>query len=166
MVRAFGIVFDEMTAKGFKPKLQTMDNEASAALKKYFMEKEMNYQLATPHCHRTSAAERAIITFKDHFKSGLDTVDPYFLTHIWDRLLLQAEITLNLLRASRLHPQLSATAQYQQRLDPQVARSLHMKNCHKYAPGQHMNNLDGLWALPCNIIGVNTCISQQRQVSA
>jgi hypothetical protein len=33
-VRAFGIVFDEMTAKVFKPKLQTMDNEASAALKK------------------------------------------------------------------------------------------------------------------------------------
>jgi hypothetical protein len=38
-VRAFGIVFDEMTAKGFKHKLQTMDNEAWAALKNYFMEK-------------------------------------------------------------------------------------------------------------------------------
>jgi hypothetical protein len=32
-VRAFGVVFDEMTEKNFKPKLQTMDNEASAALK-------------------------------------------------------------------------------------------------------------------------------------
>jgi hypothetical protein len=38
-VKAFGVVFDEMTAKGFKPKLQTMDNEASAALKNYFTEK-------------------------------------------------------------------------------------------------------------------------------
>jgi hypothetical protein len=38
-VRAFGIVFDEMTSKGFKPKLQTMDNEASAVLKHYFTEK-------------------------------------------------------------------------------------------------------------------------------
>jgi hypothetical protein len=45
-IRAFGIVFDEITAKVFKPKLQTMDNEASAALKNYFTEKEMNYQLA------------------------------------------------------------------------------------------------------------------------
>jgi hypothetical protein len=36
-VRAFGVVFDEMTAKGFKPKLQTMDTEASAALKKYHL---------------------------------------------------------------------------------------------------------------------------------
>jgi hypothetical protein len=32
--------------------------------------------------------------------------------HLWDRLLPQAEITLNLLRASRLHPQLSAAAHY------------------------------------------------------
>jgi hypothetical protein len=46
--RAFGVVFDEMMAKGFKPKLQTMENEASAALKTYFTEKEMSYQLAPP----------------------------------------------------------------------------------------------------------------------
>jgi hypothetical protein len=32
--------------------------------------------------------------------------------HLWDRLLPQAEITLNLLRTSRLHPQLSASAHY------------------------------------------------------
>jgi hypothetical protein len=42
-VRSFGIVFDEMMSKGFKPKLQKIDNEASAALKQYFTEKEMNY---------------------------------------------------------------------------------------------------------------------------
>jgi hypothetical protein len=48
-VRAFGIVFDEMMANGFKSKLQTMDNEASAALKKYVTENEMNYQLYPPH---------------------------------------------------------------------------------------------------------------------
>jgi hypothetical protein len=34
LVRAFDIVFDEITSKGFKTKLQTMDNEAHAALKK------------------------------------------------------------------------------------------------------------------------------------
>jgi hypothetical protein len=32
--------------------------------------------------------------------------------HLWDRLLPQAEITLNLLWTSRLHPQLSAAAYY------------------------------------------------------
>jgi hypothetical protein len=63
-VRAFGIEFDEMTSKGFKPKLQTIENEASAALKHYFTEKEMSYQLVPPYCHRTNATERAIRTFK------------------------------------------------------------------------------------------------------
>jgi hypothetical protein len=32
--------------------------------------------------------------------------------HLWDRLLPQSEITLNLLQTSRLHPQLSAAAHY------------------------------------------------------
>jgi hypothetical protein len=39
-------------------------------------------------------------------------VDPTFLLHLWDILLPQAEITLNLLRTSRLHPQLSAEAHF------------------------------------------------------
>jgi hypothetical protein len=94
-----------------------MDNEASAALKKYFTEKEMNYQLVPPHCHRTNASERAIITFKEHFKAGLATVDPNFPVNLWDRILSQAEITFNLLRASRLHPQLSVAAHYHGLID-------------------------------------------------
>jgi hypothetical protein len=111
-VRAFGVVFDEMKVQSFKPKLQTIDNEASAALKKYFTEKEMNYQLVPPHFQITNTAERAIRTFKEHFKAGLTTVDPDFPAYLCDRLLLQAEITLNLLRASRLHPQLSVATHY------------------------------------------------------
>jgi hypothetical protein len=94
-----------------------MDNEASAALKKCFTEKELNYQLAPPHCHRANATERAIRTFKEHFKSGLATVDPAFPIHLWDILLPQAEITQNLLRSSRLHPQLSAAAHYHGLID-------------------------------------------------
>jgi hypothetical protein len=65
-----------------------------------------------PHCHRRNAAERAIRTFKEHFVAGLSSVDPTFPLHLWDRLLPQAEITLNLLRISRLHPQLSAAAHF------------------------------------------------------
>jgi hypothetical protein len=39
-------------------------------------------------------------------------VDPIFPLHLWEILLPQAEITLNLLRTSRLHPQLSAAAHF------------------------------------------------------
>jgi hypothetical protein len=44
--------------------------------------------------------------------AGLSSVEPSFPLHLWDRLLTQAEITLNLLRTSRLHPQLSAAAHF------------------------------------------------------
>jgi hypothetical protein len=110
--KAYDHIHQELTAKGFKPKLQTLDNEASAALKHFFTANDVEYQLVPPHCHRRNAAERAIRTFKEHFVVGLSSVDPTFPLHLWDRLLPQAEITLNLLRTSRLHPQLSAAAHF------------------------------------------------------
>jgi hypothetical protein len=111
-VRAYDSIHQELTVKGFKPKLQTLDNEASAALKNFFTLNDIAYQLVPPHCHRSNAAERAIRIFKEHFVAGLSSVDPSFPLHLWDRLLPQAEITINLLRTSRLHPQLSAAAHF------------------------------------------------------
>jgi hypothetical protein len=111
-VKAYDRIHQELTVKGFKPKLQTLDNKASTALKNYFIINSIAYQLVPPHRHRSNAAERAIRTFKEHVVSGISSVDPYFPMHLWDRLLPQAEITLNILWTSRLHPQLSAAAHY------------------------------------------------------
>jgi hypothetical protein len=111
-VKAYDSIHQELTVKGLKPKLQTLDNEASTALKNFFTVNDITYQLVRPHCHRRNAAERAIRTFKEHFVAGLSSVDPSFPMHLWDRLLPQAEITLDLLWTSRLHPQLSAAAHY------------------------------------------------------
>jgi hypothetical protein len=111
-VKAYDTLHQELNVKGFKPKLQTLDNEASIALKNFFTANDIAYQLVPPHCHRCNAAERAIRTFKEHFVVGLSSVDPTFPLHLWDRLLPQAEITLNLLRTSRPHPQLSAAAHF------------------------------------------------------
>ena len=58
-----------------------------------------------------NAAERAIGTFKSHFIAGLATTDPKFPIRLWDQLLPQAELTLNLLRTSRINKNLSAYAQ-------------------------------------------------------
>jgi hypothetical protein len=116
-VQAYDTIHQELTSEGFKPKLQTLDNEASTALKDLFTANNLDYQLVPPHCHRRNAAERAIRTFKEHFVAGLSSVDPTFLLHLWDRLLSQAEITLNLLRTSRMHPQLSAAAHFHGLLD-------------------------------------------------
>jgi hypothetical protein len=111
-IKAYDHIHQELTVKGFRSKLQTLDNEASAALKNFFTANDVEYQLVPPHCHRRNAAERAIRTFKEHFVAVLSSVNPTFPLQLWDRLLPQAEVTLNLLRTLRLHPQLSAAAHF------------------------------------------------------
>ena len=100
-----------LASRGLKPKLQRLDNEASTALKQYISEQDITYQLTPAHMHRRNAAERAIRTFKNHFIAGLASTDKLFPIHLWDRLLPQAILTLNLLRTSRINPQLSAYSQ-------------------------------------------------------
>jgi hypothetical protein len=83
-VKAYGSIHQELTVKGFKPKLQTLDNEASTALKNFFTANDIANQLVPPHCHRRKDAERAIRTFKEHFLAGLSSVEPSFPMHLWD----------------------------------------------------------------------------------
>jgi hypothetical protein len=85
-VKAYDHIHQELTAKGFKPKLQTLGNEASAAFKNLFTTNDVEYQLVPPPCHRRNAAERAIRTYKEHFVTGISSVDPTFPLHLWDRL--------------------------------------------------------------------------------
>ena len=93
---------------GVAPESYVLDNEISIDLISAFDEERIKYQLVTPYKHRNSRAERAIKTYKVHFKSGLATVDPNFPLSEWDRLINQVNITLNLLRTARCNPKLSA----------------------------------------------------------
>ena len=107
----FQSVVHYLNAQGLRSRLHTLDNEASAILHDYLRSEEVEYQLVPPHIHRQNASERAIRTVKNHFIAGLASTDPNFPLSNWCRLLPQAELTLNLLRASRLNPKLSAYAQ-------------------------------------------------------
>jgi hypothetical protein len=98
------------TSRGFQPRLQRLDNEASNALLQFMASNDIDVQLPPPHIHCRNAAKWAIRTFKNHFIAGLCSTNPDFPMNLWDRLLPQAIQTLNLLRTSRLHPQLSAYA--------------------------------------------------------
>jgi hypothetical protein len=53
-------------------------------------------------------AERAIQTFKNHFKVVIVGVDKTFPMQLWDRLLPQLVLTLNLLQQSNVTPTVSA----------------------------------------------------------
>ena len=57
--------------------------------------------------HQHNQAERAIRTFNDHFLAILTGVDKAFPPYLWDLLLPQAKLMLNLLRQSSLNPCIS-----------------------------------------------------------
>jgi hypothetical protein len=108
--RGWTSIHERLTRGGNQPKLYILDNEASADLKSGMKKNGLDYQLVPPHVHRRNAAERAIQTFKNHLLAFLATCDPDFPVSEWDRLLFQAELTLNLLRSSRVNPKLSSYA--------------------------------------------------------
>ena len=89
---------------GAAPSIYVLDNETSRDLTAAFDENHVHYQFVAPCKHRNNIAERAIQTFKSHFKSGLAATDPNFPLAEWDRLILQAIIALNLLRSAAGDP--------------------------------------------------------------
>jgi hypothetical protein len=110
-IRVYTKIYDELTAKGLKPTFQTMDNEASTALKHFLHSEDIEFQLVAPHVHRRNTAERAIQTFKNYFITMLFSTDNKIPIHLWYWLTPQAVIMLNLLRQFQLNPKLSAHVQ-------------------------------------------------------
>ena len=109
-IEAYETILSVLTSHGLTPKLLTMDNEVSKAPVD-FLEPTTTVQLVPPHLHRRNADERAIQTFKSHFISILCGTNKHFPINLLDKLVPQATLTLNLLRTSRLNPNLSAYSQ-------------------------------------------------------
>jgi hypothetical protein len=75
-------------------------------------EKDIDFQLVPPGVDCCKAAEGAIRAFKDHLIAGLCSVDEDFPLCLWDRLLPQALLALNLMHGSQINlKELSAWAQ-------------------------------------------------------
>jgi hypothetical protein len=66
--------------------MHILDNKVSAELKAA-IKKNCAIQLVPPDNHRRNLAERAIQTFKNHFKAIIEGVDNSFPMNIWDKLL-------------------------------------------------------------------------------
>jgi hypothetical protein len=62
---AYKAHFKMLEAKGYKPKVNVMDNQATKYIKQFLTKKECKLQLVEPHNHRVNAAKCAIQTFKD-----------------------------------------------------------------------------------------------------
>jgi hypothetical protein len=97
LIKTYLILRARITAsKSVRPKTHVLDNVASEAFKNE-IKKNCKIQLVPPDNHRRNLAERAIQTFKNHFKSVLAGVDDSFPMKLWDKLLPQVFLTLNLL---------------------------------------------------------------------
>jgi hypothetical protein len=56
--------FEYLKEKGYKPKLNIMDNQAAKVIEAYLTPQQVGLQLVEPHNHHINAAKRAIQTFK------------------------------------------------------------------------------------------------------
>jgi hypothetical protein len=105
---AYKIAFDELAAKGFKPKLNIMDNQATKYIKKFLTKEECKLQLVELHNHRVNTAECTIQMFKDAFITSLLSTNLDFPIQLWDRLTPQVLNCLNMMHTSCINPSKSA----------------------------------------------------------
>jgi hypothetical protein len=92
MIQAYNALF-----LGLKKKL-ILDNKVSENTKIYIGDTcKMNMELVPPGCHRQNATNVAIRNFKSHFLGVLTGVANDFPQYLWDRLIPQTEITLNII---------------------------------------------------------------------
>ena len=108
LVKAYRTGVTRLQQHGLTPQLQRLDNEVSQLMENEIKSHIIGYQLTPAGSHSRNATERAIQTFKNHFIAGLSSAHPSFSLRLWDKLIPQAVITLNLLRLSHLNSNLSA----------------------------------------------------------
>ena len=114
-----------LSARGFKPEYNVMDNVASKSIWTYLKKENIKLQLVKPHSHRVNASKHAIQTFKNHFISGLCISNKALPTILWRYLVNQCQDSLNMIQTSHVYPKLSAHP---------VLEVTHNFNCHPWAP--------------------------------
>ena len=78
LTRGWVKMHQQYNKAGVPPTTWILDNETSRDLKAAMSTKNVHIQLVPLHNHRANATERAIQTFKNHFKAGLASLDPNF----------------------------------------------------------------------------------------
>ena len=99
--------------RGHAVDLQVLDNKVSTEYLQVITQTwKANFQIVTPDVHRRNAAEHAIRTFKAHFLAILVGFHSDLPSSLWDTLLPQTELTLNLSLQATLAPDLSGWEYY------------------------------------------------------
>ncbi len=98
MICAYNALLLQLKRAGIVPKKHVFNNKVSDNMKNHIRDTcKFNIELVAPGCHQRNAAEVAIRNFKAHFLSILVGVANDFLPSLWDRLLPQTKIRINLI---------------------------------------------------------------------
>ncbi len=101
MVRAYKALLLQLKWAGIVPKKHILDNEVSENMKNHIRDTcKVDMELVPPGCHRRNAAKVALRNFKAHFLSALAGVANNFPPNLWDWLLPQTKIMINLSQQS------------------------------------------------------------------
>ena len=109
LLKAYQTIYKWCERRGFKPSLHRMDNETSQEVKEFIADQQTDLQYVSPgrHC---APAEKAVQTYKACFKSTTASLPPEFPIAYWCRLIPQIDLSVNIVRACRQNPKLSAWA--------------------------------------------------------
>ena len=111
LVTAYKCLFLSMQQRGLQTQLQRLNDECSNLLKQFMTSNDVAYQFTPKAKHSRNYSEKSIQTWKYHFLSVMISTHLEFTLLQWCKLVEQGNITLNLLRPSRLNPELSSYAQ-------------------------------------------------------
>ena len=153
--RIFAGLYDYLVTRGLRPRLYTLDNEASTILKAFLTAENVECELVPPHIHQRNSTECAIRIFKNHFIAGLATTDPNFPLSKWCRLLpkqnspssyfASPSSTPNSLPMHNFKEYLTSTRPI---LHHQAPMSSYMKSLHNAEHGHPMVSTAGMLVLP------------------
>ena len=97
LTHAYRAIMLQLKAACVVPKKHILNNEVSEAMKTVICDEyKIEMEVVPPSCYCHNAAYVAIPNSKAHFLSFLASVADDFPKSLWDQLLPQAEITINL----------------------------------------------------------------------
>ncbi len=98
MIRVYNALLLQLKRAGIVPKKYVLDNGQSEYMKNRIPDMwKFDMELVPPGCHWRNAAEVAICNFKAHFFRVIACVAGNFPPNLWDPLLPQTKIMINLI---------------------------------------------------------------------
>lgn len=107
-VKAYEHMLRHFSDLKIRPTIQRLDNETSSVLETFLRKEGITIQYVPPHNHRANHAERAIRDVKNYMLAMLAGAHGDFPMELWDELLPQLSLVLNVLRPFLPNPAISA----------------------------------------------------------